>query len=75
MRIGLALAILIGIALPAAAADYTTCTPRGDSYLYHPQHYVDFLKSLKDDPSLILAAAIVGNPTPFGVANRLASRS
>jgi hypothetical protein len=53
--------------LPRAAADYTSCTPRGDSYLWHPQHYVDFLRSLKDDPKLLLAAAIVGNRTPFGV--------
>jgi hypothetical protein len=56
-----------GANLPRVAADYTSCVPRGDSYLYHPQHYVDFLKTLKDDPSLLLAAAIVGNRTPFGV--------
>lgn len=50
-------------------ADYNTCYPLDSSpYLQHPQAYVDFLKSLKDDPNLIIVAGIVGNPTPFGVA-------
>ncbi|HKA91280.1 MAG TPA: vWA domain-containing protein [Haliangiales bacterium] len=53
--------------LPRAAGDYTNCEPRGDSYLYHPQEYVDFLRQLKGDPGLVIAAAIIGNPTPFGV--------
>jgi hypothetical protein len=53
--------------LPRAAGDYTNCTPRGDSYLYHPQYFVDFLRQLKGDPNLIVAAAIIGNPAPLGV--------
>jgi len=56
-----------GAPIPRVAADYTSCEPRGDSYLWHPQHYVDFLRALKGDPNLLIGAAIVGNPTPFGV--------
>ncbi len=53
--------------IPRAAADYTNCEPRGDSYLYHPQVFVDYLRQLKGDPNLVIAAAIIGNPAPFGV--------
>ncbi len=53
--------------LPRTAGDYQSCAPRGDSYLWHPDHYVDFIKSLKADPSQIVVAVIGGNPTPFGV--------
>ena len=53
--------------LPRAAGDYQSCQPRGDSYLYHPQYFVDFLRQRKVDPNLLIAAAIVGNPTPLGV--------
>src|SRR5262249_53613554 len=42
--------------LPRAAADYQSCIPRGDSYLYHPQFFVDFLRQLKGDPNLVIAA-------------------
>src|SRR5207247_1427124 len=56
-----------GMNLPEKAADYTTCVPRGDSYLWDPQHYVDFLLSLKSDPNLVLSAVIAGATQPFGV--------
>src|SRR5262249_24926658 len=56
-----------GAPLPRQTADYTSCAPRGDSYLWHPQHYYDFLTSLKGDPNLLIGAVIAGNPTPFGV--------
>jgi hypothetical protein len=54
--------------LPRAAGNYTSCAPRGDSYLHHPQDYVDFLRARKGDPTLLLAAAIVSPVTPFQVA-------
>jgi hypothetical protein len=56
-----------GAPIPRVAADYQNCTPRGDSYLWHPQHYYDFLRTLKGDPNLLIGAVIAGNPTPFGV--------
>lgn len=46
------------------------CEPAGamsasdDDYLWHPQVYVDFLKSLKPDPNSIMVAGIIGNPDP-----------
>src|SRR5215813_8585315 len=57
-----------GAHIPRVAADYMNCTPRTDSpYLYHPQHYFDFLRNLKGDPNLLIGAVIAGNPQPFGV--------
>jgi hypothetical protein len=56
-----------GNTLPRAAGDFTSCVPRGDSYMRHPQDYVDFLRTLKGDPSLIITAMITGNPSPVGV--------
>jgi hypothetical protein len=59
-----------GMTLPRVAADYTTCGPRADSpYLWHPQHYFDFLKNdvKKGNSNLLIGAVIAGNPTPFGV--------
>jgi hypothetical protein len=57
-----------GTTLPRTfSADYTTCVPRGDSYLWHPDHYVDFLRKLKGDPNLLIGAVIAGNTMPFGV--------
>jgi hypothetical protein len=51
-----------------------TCEPRGapntgdNEYFWHPQHYVDFLRSLKPDPeNSLIVATIVGNPTPVAV--------
>ena len=52
--------------LARAAADYTTCMPRGDSYLYHPDEYVGFLRQLKGNPNLVVTSIISGNPTPVG---------
>jgi hypothetical protein len=56
-----------GNTLPRVAGDYTTCVPRGDSFMRHPQDYVDFLRGLKGDPSLLITAIVSGNPAPVGV--------
>jgi hypothetical protein len=46
-----------------STTNYTTCQPRRNSpYMPQPHVYVDFLNSLKSDPTLILATAIVGVP-------------
>lgn len=45
------------------------CVPRTDSpYLRHPQDYVDFLRSTRDDPNLFIVAGILGDPVPVRVA-------
>jgi hypothetical protein len=50
------------------------CEPQGvpvssePGYLWHPQHYVDFLRSVKQNPALIFVAAIAGDPEPVEVA-------
>jgi hypothetical protein len=36
--------------------------------MYGVQEYVDFLKSLKPNPTQIIVAGIIGNPTPVSVA-------
>src|SRR5688572_16054861 len=56
-----------GGTLARAAADYDQCAPRGDSYLYHPDEYVNFLRQLKGTPNLVITSIISGNPTPVGV--------
>ena len=56
-----------GANLPRKAGTYSTCTPRGDSYMADVGGYVDFLKSLKADPNLVLTAVIAGDTTPFAV--------
>src|SRR5205823_3543048 len=56
-----------GGTIARSAADYTTCQPRGDSYLYHPQHYVDFLQTLAP-ANRIITEVIAAPPTPFGVS-------
>jgi hypothetical protein len=44
------------------------CEPRNDSpYIYGVDEYVTFLKSLKEDPNMIIVAGIIGNPTPVSV--------
>jgi MYXO-CTERM domain-containing protein len=49
-------------------ASYTDCVPRSDSlYMYHPDHYVEFLNGLKADPNRIIVAGIIGNATPVEV--------
>lgn len=43
---------------------YTNCRPRLDSpYLHHPDSFVEDIKRLKDDPSKIIVATLVG-PRP-----------
>jgi hypothetical protein len=40
------------------------CTPRADSpFMYHPDEYVTFLRGIKEDPSQIIVAGIIGNVT------------
>jgi MYXO-CTERM domain-containing protein len=54
--------------LARAPGMYTGCVPRSDSpYIHHPDHYVEFLRSLKADPDKLVVAAIVGTPTPVEV--------
>ena len=44
------------------------CRPRQDSpYLQHIDRYIDFFHGLKEDPSQVLAAAIVGDRDPVEV--------
>ena len=53
---------------PRAPGPRTGCFPKEDSqYMYGVTEYVDFLKSLKEDDSLIIVAAISGNPEPVAV--------
>ena len=59
-----------GQTLPRAPFDSgsTDCEPRSDSpYMPHPDRYVEFLKGLKTDPLQIIAAGIIGNPSPVRV--------
>jgi hypothetical protein len=57
-----------GNADPRAPGPRTGCRPREESaYMHGVQEYVDFLKSLKDDDRLIIAAGIVGNAEPVAV--------
>ena len=53
---------------PRTPGPRQNCVPRDDSaYMYQVQSYVDFLKGLKDDPSLVIVAGILGNETPVTV--------
>jgi hypothetical protein len=46
----------------------TNCVAKEDSqYMYGVQEYVDFLKGLKEDDSLIIIGGIIGNPEPVAV--------
>ncbi len=56
-----------GAPISRSPAAYTTCEPRGDSYLHHPSHYTDFLNTVKADPNKIVVAGIVGNAAPVEV--------
>jgi hypothetical protein len=56
-----------GSTLPRVAAEYDNCVPRSDSFLRHPSDYVQFLRSLKSNPNLLVTAIIAGQPLPFGV--------
>jgi hypothetical protein len=57
-----------GADLTRSAATYTTCVPRGDSYLWDPQHYVDFLGAVKSDPADVFVSTITGPSSPFSVS-------
>jgi hypothetical protein len=57
-----------GSDLTRQAMTYGTCAPRGDSYLYDPQYYVDFLRSLKSDPADVYVVTVDGPPSPFSVS-------
>lgn len=50
----------------------TNCKPN-DASVTHERvsAFVDFLKSKKTDPSLLIVAGIVGNPTPVAVTTRM----
>jgi len=52
---------------PAALGTYTGCVPRPDSYIRHPQEFVDLLLGLKDDPSMVYVSTLSGNPKPFRI--------
>lgn len=55
---------------PREVGLHEDCGPREDSaYVHGVDEYVSFLKSLKDDPQMIVAAGIFGDLTPVGVAN------
>lgn len=50
---------------PGAKSD---CVPRADSqFMDDVTEYADFLKGLKDNPSNIIVAGIIGNPAPVSV--------
>ena len=59
-----------GANLPRTAGTYTTCGPRGDAYLWTPQHQVDFLATLAPDPGRVVITVIAGDPSPFSVGLR-----
>lgn len=53
---------------PRAPGPRMNCSPRTDSaYMPDVQEFVDFLKGLKEDDSLIITAAITGNREPVSV--------
>lgn len=53
---------------PRAPGPRENCFAEEDSdYMYGVQEYVDFLKDLKGDDSLVIVAGIIGNPEPVAV--------
>src|SRR5262249_49431017 len=56
-----------GANLSRTPATYDECEPRGDSYLWDPSHYVDFLRGLKPDPGKLVVSVIAAPTTPFVV--------
>lgn len=46
---------------------YQNCEPKDDSFLYHPDRYVQFLRALKPTSDMVYVAAIAGNTSPFQV--------
>ncbi len=56
---------------PRAVGGKDQCVPRSDSpYMFGIDEYVEFLKSLKDDPSKILVAGIIGEAAPVVVQSQ-----
>lgn len=60
---------------PRTPGPRQNCVPRDDSqFMFKVDDYVTFLKGLKDDPSMVIVAAIIGNPEPVVVgANDMAN--
>ena len=51
---------------PRAAGDKIKCAPRDAStYITEVSDYADYLKSLKDDPSMVVVAGIIGKPDRY----------
>lgn len=47
---------------------YGSCAPQdGSPYVLHPDVYVEFLRSLKEDPSLLVLSLVAGPAQPFEV--------
>jgi hypothetical protein len=55
-----------GMTIARGEATYQVCEPRGDSYLHHPQHYLDLLQALKPDGRLFVAV-VAGDIAPFAI--------
>lgn len=54
--------------IPRTPGPRSNCVPRDDSaYMYKVDDYVNFVKGLKPDPSMVMVAGIIGNPTPVTV--------
>jgi len=50
----------------------TGCAPREDSpYFHHVRDYVDFFRSLKADPEMVIVAGIIGDPSPVVVGGAM----
>lgn len=53
---------------PRTPGPKTACVPRSDSpYMPDVSEYVAFLRALKAEPTDVLVAGIIGNPTPVAV--------
>lgn len=50
---------------PRRVGSYDDCRPAESGPLHHPRRYLDFIRGLKADPGMIMAAGIVGPPSPF----------
>ena len=61
-----------GAKIGRGPATYQSCVADGapedlNGLLYHPQFFVDGLRSLKSDPNLLFTAVIAGPTTPFAI--------
>jgi hypothetical protein len=55
---------------PRTPGPRMNCASREDSqFMFAVQEYIDFLRGLKADPSQVLVAGIIGNPTPVNVGS------